>query len=120
MHSDSEETKKRGVLGYRNYRAEKSEFLKEDFENPRTLQIFLNEMSTGESDITEMGKTFLLEKMRSSDLAQLVADLGGVGEDGAFSAQEIEELVRRECPHDTAGFISDARRAYEEQKGEEK
>mgnify|MGYP001607132025 FL=1 len=115
MH-DSEIVAKRGICGYRNYKSDKGEFFKEDFENPSILQLFLDEMCTGESDITELGKIFLLEKFATTGLAQKVIDIGGVTEDGLESIEAIRDRVQSQKPHEVAMFIAEARLKSAEKK----
>ncbi|MEK9156816.1 MAG: hypothetical protein AAB448_01615 [Patescibacteria group bacterium] len=107
--SDSTITIEKGILGYRNYKSDKKEFFKEDFENSEMLQSLLNEMCIGESDITELGKDFLLEQFAKSDLAQKIVDIGGVVEDDLNTPNAIIERVRSQKPHEIAMLIHEAR-----------
>lgn len=59
------------ILGIRNYKSMKKEFFVNDFLELQKLEDFLEEVSTGESDITPAGKLFLekyygLEKLSTS------------------------------------------------------
>lgn len=47
------------ILAIRNYRSEKKEFLVRDFVDQKILEEVLEEIETGESDITPAGKSFL-------------------------------------------------------------
>ncbi len=110
---DNQEVIKRGILGYRNYPSDKKEFFKEDFEDTGTLQEFLDEIITGESDITELGKNVLLEMFDVSDLAQRILDNGGLREVDVTAANQIRNIVLRQEPHVVAAFISEARQKKE-------
>src|ERR1041385_499710 len=68
------------LLGYRNYRALKKHFHKSDFDNVKILQKFLNEVLTGESDITDEGIRYLNE-IGLDTLSKSLADHGGLIED---------------------------------------
>ena len=47
------------ILGVRNYKSDKDEFVFADFIDMRVLADFLTEVFTTESDITPAGKVFL-------------------------------------------------------------
>lgn len=108
-NADSKDVIRRNILGYRNYKSDKKEFFKEDFESLEVLREFLEEMFTGESDITGIGREFLLQRLRSSDAAQRVMDLGGVRILNVKTAQELIGAVERQKPHEIAMFIAEAK-----------
>ncbi len=116
---DSEGTIKEGVMGYRNYKSEKNKLFEEDFEDPKNIGIFLEEVSNGESDLTNLGKAFLLKKLQETDIAQKVLDAGKGSYDVSNTA-ELTALVEKMSPHETASFIKEAREKAEERKASEK
>ncbi len=69
---DSKNTRLKKILGYRNYKSDKKEFSEEDFEDQKNTGLFLEEVSNGENDLTNLGKTYLLKKLREADTAQKV------------------------------------------------
>lgn len=103
QHNDSME-----VLGVRNYNSDKSEFFKTDFLNVDELRVFLNEVATGESDITQKGKDFLL-KMDIENVAEKIAVAGGIQEENAMTKSEIINFVKSAQPFFTREFIVEAR-----------
>lgn len=57
------------ILGIRNYKSDKKEFLVNDFLNEKLLDEFLDEVYSGESDITPAGKSFLKNYFGFEELA---------------------------------------------------
>jgi hypothetical protein len=98
------------VLGVRNYRSEKHEFLVTDFLDLRTLQLFLTEVSTGESDITPAGKTFLDRYYGFEAVAFEFSSKGdfALGSE-ASTFEEILEWLKALQPMHTVTFIEEAR-----------
>jgi hypothetical protein len=60
------------ILGVRNYRSDKKEFSVFDFADIDVLESFLEEVSTGESDITPAGKSFLEKHYGLNNLSELL------------------------------------------------
>lgn len=116
---DSEDVVKEGIIGYRNYKSEKNKFFEEDFEDPKTIGIFLEEVSNGESDLTNFGKEFFLKKLQETGVAQKVLD-AGKGPYDVSNTAELTALVEKMSPHETASFIKDAREKAEERRASEK
>jgi hypothetical protein len=112
---DSEVVRQKKVLGYRNYKSNKKEFFEGDFEDPETIGIFLEEVSNGESDLTNLGKAFLLKKLQEMDIAQKVLD-AGKGPYDVSNTRELVSLIEKMSPHETASFIKEARERAEERK----
>jgi len=99
---------KKELLGFRNYRSDKMYFYKEDFDDIKNLQGFLSEVSTGESDITKEGKSYLLELGHEQTALNLEA-LGGIVEDGATTQEQIQLFIHNLEPLYTRKFIESAR-----------
>lgn len=96
------------LLGYRNYRALKNNFHKSDFDNVKTLQKFLNEVLTGESDITDEGIKYLNEAGLDI-VSKNLAENGGLVESDLYTTEEIQDRLSKLVPHETAKFIAEAR-----------
>ncbi|MEK9157086.1 MAG: hypothetical protein AAB448_03075 [Patescibacteria group bacterium] len=116
---DSERAIKEGIMGYRNYKSEKNKFFEEDFEDAKNIGIFLEEVSNGESDLTNFGKAFLLKKLQETDIAQKVLD-ARKGPYDASSTRELVSLVEKMSPHETASFMKGAKEKAEERRASEK
>ena len=99
------------ILGVRNYKHEQSEFFVKDFTDLDLLEPILNEMFTGESDISPAGKRFLEEYYGIGNLAELLFRRENIKEMGwSFpSIQEIEEHINNIVPMEAIMFIETAR-----------
>jgi hypothetical protein len=104
-------THKDQLLGYRNYKAFKKEFYKSDFDKIKILQKFLNEVLTGESDITPEGISYIREEMGMDVISRGLADSGGLIEDRLFTSEEIKERLSRLEPYETQRFINSAKQS---------
>jgi hypothetical protein len=98
------------ILGVRNYKSEKKEFLVGDFCEPAILKKFLLEVSTGESDMTPAGKAFLDKYYGFEALALEIAKPGDFALDRRPStSKEILEWLYGIEPMRTISFIEEAR-----------
>lgn len=96
-------------LALRNYSSEKKIFYEEDFLNLSLLIEILNEVLTGESDLTVQGKTYLEHRISSNNLAQLIADKGGLDElKNGTNREDIETALKNMIPLQTFNFIQEA------------
>src|ERR1043166_2833215 len=98
------------ILGVRNYKSDKKEFVVTDLLDMEVLKVFLTEVSTGESDITPAGKVFLDKCYGFEDLAAEIALDGGCALVRELSTQkEILEWLKSLEPMQTITFIEEAR-----------
>jgi hypothetical protein len=58
------------ILAIRLYKSSKQEFRVNDFLDPQALSIILEEITTGESDITPAGKAFLEQYYGNEELTR--------------------------------------------------
>jgi hypothetical protein len=98
------------ILGVRNYKAEKRKFDVGDLTQNDTLDLFLNEVLTGESDITPAGKAFIeryygFEKL-ATDLAERATLM--FGRERA-SSDELYAWLKNLQPMKTISFVEQAR-----------
>lgn len=68
------EAYKSKILAIRNYKSDKKEFLVDDFTDIGVLEKILEEIDTGESDITPAGKSFLEEYFGFDKLASILLE----------------------------------------------
>jgi hypothetical protein len=99
------------ILGVRNYKAEKKEFYVRDLTQNETLDLFLNEVLTGESDITPAGKSFI---ERYYGFARLATDLAERATLRWFSREratsdKLYTWLKNLEPMKTISFIEQAR-----------
>jgi hypothetical protein len=97
------------ILGVRNYRSDKKEFCVFDFADIDVLESFLEEVSTGESDITPAGKWFLEKHYGLSNLSELLHKRG-IAHRFVYhgdSAAGIEQWLRNLEPMETMAFIEE-------------
>jgi len=98
------------ILGVRNYKSEKKQFDVADFVQNDTLDLFLNEVLTGESDITPAGKTFI---ERYYGFARLAIDLAERATLIEFAkragSDELYGWLKNIQPMETILFIEQAR-----------
>ena len=101
------------ILGVRNYEADKTEFCLTDFSDNRILLDFLNEVSTGESDITPAGYTFLNQQLDLRKVAEGARKDGvalppyGRGKTDEERIGYFLEFIRNLQPMETALFIAE-------------
>jgi hypothetical protein len=95
------------ILGICNYPSDKGEFSVDDFLDLKVLEGFLQEVSTGESDITPAGKAFLERYFGFAELASELSDafLTNVGVRGSELPTWLESLV----PMEIMRFVEEAR-----------
>ena len=72
---DAERLFNEKILAVRHYASNKREFLVEDFLNPTVLLDIMDEVQTGESDITPAGKKFLEIYYSDEELKELLNSL---------------------------------------------
>jgi hypothetical protein len=101
----------------RNYRAEKSHFLPDDFTDMESLQDIFEEISNGEADLTPAGKAFLEQYYGLTALAQDLHAQGWWINKPNMTTQEIEAWLKDIVPMEISNFISDARGYPPEGKG---
>lgn len=95
-------------LAVRNYRHEKKIFNEEDFSSLPTLILILNEVLTGESDLTMEGKKFIENRYDYLDLANKIAQHGGLIElKNGRDISAIEKAIRNITPMETYNFIQE-------------
>ncbi len=97
------------ILAVRNYKHIKKNFDEEDFKSIKTLITILNEVVTGEADLTVEGKNFLVEFYGSSKLAEKIVENGGLDEvtDGK-NAAVVKETIDSIVPMQTINFIKES------------
>jgi hypothetical protein len=99
------------ILGVRNYRSDKNEFSVFDFADIDVLESFLEEVSTGESDITPAGKSFLEKHYGLNNLSELL-HRRGIAHRFVYKGDSpagIEEWLKNLEPMGTRAFIEEAR-----------
>lgn len=106
---DNQEVLERGIFGYRNYRHTKQEFFQEDFEDSETLCDFLDEMFNGESDITEIGKAFLLRMFQSDVMVRKIMAMECFNSSAFTTPEKFINAITRHSPHEISMFIARAR-----------
>jgi hypothetical protein len=99
------------ILGVRNYKAEKKNFYVGDLIQNETLDRFLNEVRTGESDITPAGKAFIERYYGYEKLAMDLAERATLREFGRERAtsDELHTWLKALEPMKTVSFIEQAR-----------
>lgn len=98
------------ILGVRNYKAEKKEFYVGDFTQSDTLDLFLNEVLTGESDITPAGKAFVERYYGFAKLAMDLAERATLIEFAErTTSDELHTWLKNLQPMETISFIEQAR-----------
>ncbi len=96
------------ILGIRNYPSAKCEFSVDDFLDFKVLEDFLQEVSTGESDVTPAGKAFL---ERFYGFAELASRLSNTfrKDAGLSTAEEVQAWLESLVPMEIIRFIEGAR-----------
>lgn len=94
-------------LAIRNYHHDKKFFDEIDFHSLPSLVLILNEVITGESDLTVDGKTFLEKHYGYRELAQKIVTHGGLIEltDGQ-NTDAIEIALKRIRPMENRDFMN--------------
>ncbi len=95
------------TLAVRNYRHEKKFFHEDDFSSLPNLILVLNEVITGESDLTLEGKRFLEERYGYNDLAKKIVQNGGLLEltDGQ-NIEAVESALEKIQPMENRDFMN--------------
>lgn len=104
------------LLGYANYNAKQKEFGLGDFIDHSKLWMFLGEVDTGESDLTEEGKGFLKEFYGYDLVGEIVSQLGGL-DTGLRTKEEISEWLEQKETYSTQKFIEWAKDDNRDPKG---
>lgn len=102
-------TYKPKILGIRNYKHSKKEFFMEDFLNLKSLDGFLEEVGTGECDITPAGKAFLEKYYGLGELANLLANEIPTEDNRAKYKEDITRVLKYLEPMQTMSFVEQAR-----------
>jgi hypothetical protein len=98
------------ILAIRNYKAEKTEFFTDDFLNIPDLEDFLEEIHTGESDITPAGKSFLQHYYGFDTLADLLSERDSLSLNKEASTSEaIKSWLENIKPMEIFAFIEESR-----------
>lgn len=100
------------ILGVRNYRDKngKQEFTVDDFAKLEDLACILDEIFTGESDITPAGKSFLEKYYGFNELAKSLFDSNLLSERSATEKMEdLRGWLETLEPMETIKFIEEAR-----------
>ena len=98
------------ILGIRNYKSDKKEFVVSDLLDTDVLRDFLDEVSTGESDITPAGKVFLNKYFGFKELASRISCNGNFAlREHPATAEEISKWLEELKPMETMTFIEEAR-----------
>ena len=107
----AEDPHARKILGVRNYRSDKKEFSVFDFAEIDVLESFLEEVWTGESDITPAGKSFLEKHYGLNNLSELLHSRRSARRFlyKGDSPARIEEWLKNLEPMGTMAFIEEAR-----------
>ena len=97
------------VLAIRLYKSENQKFHSNDFLRLDVLKNCLNEVITGESDLTEDGKNFLSEYYSLEELAQSLVEIGGLDEGPFLTKNQIMDWFKSVKALDTLDFIDSVR-----------
>ena len=94
-------------LAVRNYHHEKKFFHEDDFSSLPSLILVLNEVVTGESDLTVEGKKFLEERYGYNELAKKIIQHGGLLElsDGQ-NVEAVESALEKIQPMENRDFMN--------------
>jgi hypothetical protein len=100
------------TLGVRNYSSDKKEFFVEDFINDKILDDFLDEVDTGESDITPAGKAFIENYFGFGNLARALLIRNKFFLSKKYVPERLNEVkswIENLVPMETITFIEKAR-----------
>lgn len=98
------------ILAVRNYESDKEEFAVDDFIVLENLEEVLDEIDTGESDITPAGKSFLEKYYGFDKLSDLLSSRNKLLESiGEFSVNDLRSWLENLEPMVTATFIAKSR-----------
>lgn len=101
---------KNKILAIRNYKSDKNEFTVDDFIDLKVLGKILDEIDTGESDITPAGKVFLKKYYGNKGLAnKLVMQKVLTESIKGFSSDELMAWLDNLVPMETISFIETSR-----------
>ncbi len=101
---------KNKILAVRNYKSDKKEFTTDDFIELKTLGSILDEIDTGESDITPAGKSFIAKYYGFNNLAKLFVSENVLTESIAdFSSDKLGLWLEGLEPMETIRFIEESR-----------
>jgi hypothetical protein len=93
-------------LAIRNYAHSKSFFDDEDFQSVEVVISVLNEVLTGECDLTSQGKIYLEDKYGYVKLAQEIVNCGGLVElENGKDVKSVELFLQNIKPMETSDFI---------------
>lgn len=109
LKEDLKNRYKAKILGIRNYNHSKNEFFVSDFEDLEILEEFLDELDTGESDITPAGKKFLELFYGYKELGSVLAQRGNLKEFTVTSPEEFDIWLSHKEPMEIMRFIETAR-----------
>jgi hypothetical protein len=98
------------ILGIRNYKSDQQVFMVHDFQDIRMLRNILDEIFTGESDITPAGKVFLEKYHGFKELSDKISSDGEFALEGhQATSEEILRWLEELIPMEIISFIEEAR-----------
>jgi hypothetical protein len=101
---------KNKILAVRNYKSEKHEFSTEDFIKLQTLASILDEVATGESDITPAGKSFIAQYYGFHNLADLLISENTLTESIAdLSSDKLRLWLENLKPMEIIRFVMESK-----------
>lgn len=102
---------KNKILGVRNYKSNKEVFLVSDFLDEKTLDMFLDEVYSGESDLSPAGKCFIENYFGFKNLATSVSNRNPsfLSERSPNNIVMIENWLKDLLPMQISKFVGEAR-----------